>query len=109
MAVGSSILWLAAALGVLDYSRCYASAVLPRDAVPAGFVAPPYYPAPHGGWTASWADSYAKAKALVEQMTLAEKTNITGGVGIYMGRSLSEPRRPVLHAGKESYYCLNKC
>ncbi|KAM7198108.1 Glycosyl hydrolase family 3 N terminal domain containing protein [Naviculisporaceae sp. PSN 640] len=80
MAVGTGALLLAAAVGV------HASAVLPRDAVPAGFVARPYYPAPHGGWTASWADSYAKAKALVEQMTLAEKTNITGGVGIYMGR-----------------------
>ncbi|KAM7204363.1 Glycoside hydrolase superfamily [Rhypophila sp. PSN 637] len=89
--MGTSFLWLAAALGLLD-SGCHASAVLPRDAVPAGFVARPYYPAPHGGWTASWRDSYAKAQALVEQMTLAEKTNITGGVGIYMGNTGSADR-----------------
>lgn len=56
-----------------------------RDTVPAGYVAAPYYPSPHGGWTEDWSASYAKAKALVEQMTLAEKTNITAGTGIYMG------------------------
>ncbi|EFX04545.1 beta-glucosidase [Grosmannia clavigera kw1407] len=58
-----------------------------RDAVPAGFVAAPYYPAPHGGWTADadWTASYAKAQALVAQMTLAEKANITSGSGFYMG------------------------
>jgi beta-glucosidase len=59
------------------------AAVVPRQS--AGYVAAPYYPAPYGGWTANWADSYAKAKALVDKMTLAEKTNITAGTGIYMG------------------------
>lgn len=53
--------------------------------MPASYVAAPYYPSPHGGWTGDWSASYAKAKALVEQMTLAEKTNITAGTGIYMG------------------------
>ena len=28
-----------------------------------------------------WADAYAKAKAFVSQLTLAEKVNITTGVG----------------------------
>lgn len=56
-----------------------------RDAVPAGFVAAPYYPTPHGGWADDWADSYAKAVELVSQMTLAEKTNITAGSGFFMG------------------------
>lgn len=65
------------------------SDVWERDAVPAGYVSLPYYPAPHGGWTSDWSASYAKAKALVEQMTLAEKTNITAGTGMYMG----EPHR----------------
>ena len=44
-----------------------------------------YYPAPYGGWTSDWSDSYQKAKSLVDQMTLAEKTNITSGTGIFMG------------------------
>lgn len=65
---------------------CHGSSVIrPRDSVPAGYVALPYYPAPHGGWTSDWSASYDKAKALVEKMTLAEKTNITAGTGIYMG------------------------
>jgi hypothetical protein len=57
----------------------------PRDSVPDGYVAKPYYPTPHGGWASDWSVSYAKAQALVGQMTLAEKTNITAGTGIYMG------------------------
>ncbi|KKA27855.1 hypothetical protein TD95_003253 [Thielaviopsis punctulata] len=48
-------------------------------------VSPPYYPAPFGGWVSDWASSYEKAKILVDNMTLAEKTNITAGTGIYMG------------------------
>ena len=85
MAFGSQLLWLSLALS-LFHDTCAAATVQPRDSVPAGFYAPPYYPAPHGGWVASWKESYAKAQALVSQMTLAEKTNITGGVGIYMGK-----------------------
>ena len=38
-----------------------------RDA-PAGFVAAPYYPTPHGGWVNSWKASYAKAAILVASM-----------------------------------------
>ncbi|KAK4109490.1 glycoside hydrolase family 3 protein [Canariomyces notabilis] len=58
----------------------------PRDPVPAGYYAAPYYPAPHGGWLDSWKEAYAKAEALVSQMTLAEKTNITSGTGMFMGK-----------------------
>ncbi|KUI64454.1 putative beta-glucosidase F [Cytospora mali] len=61
----------------------------PRAAVPDGYVAAPYYPAPYTGWVSSWSDSVQKAKALVDTMTLAEKANITAGTGIYMG---SAPR-----------------
>ncbi|CVL09861.1 hypothetical protein FPRO06_12622 [Fusarium proliferatum] len=50
-----------------------------------GFVAAPYYPAPYGGWDEAWADSYARAKKMVDSMTLAEKTNITAGTGLFMG------------------------
>ncbi|KAF1833818.1 beta-glucosidase-like protein [Decorospora gaudefroyi] len=62
------------------------AAIQQRDPVPAGYVAAPYYPAPHGGWTADWSESYRKASALVSNMTLAEKTNLTAGTGIFMGR-----------------------
>ncbi|KUI60783.1 putative beta-glucosidase F [Cytospora mali] len=57
----------------------------PRAAVPDGYVAAPYYPAPYTGWVSSWSDSVQKAKALVDTMTLAEKANITAGTGIFMG------------------------
>lgn len=45
----------------------------------------PYYPSPKGGWVSTWADAYEKAQALVSQMTLAEKVNLTSGTGIFMG------------------------
>lgn len=52
----------------------------------AAFQSPPYYPAPKGGWAHTWTASYFKAQKLVELMTLAEKVNITTGVGWMMGR-----------------------
>jgi beta-glucosidase len=83
---GTSVRSLLFTLGTLS-SVSHASPVEPRqNAVPAGYVALPYYPTPHGGWTSDWSASYSKAKALVEKMTLAEKTNITAGTGIYMGK-----------------------
>ncbi|KAF2270870.1 beta-glucosidase-like protein [Lojkania enalia] len=63
-----------------------ALAIEKRIPVPAGYVAPPYYPAPRGGWTSDWSESYRKASMLVSNLTLAEKTNITAGTGIFMGR-----------------------
>ncbi|KAM6486816.1 glycoside hydrolase family 3 protein [Trichoderma sp. SZMC 28011] len=63
-----------------------AAAAAAQGWVPDGYYVPPYYPAPYGGWVDEWRQSYAKAKALVDSMTLAEKTNITAGTGIYMGR-----------------------
>jgi hypothetical protein len=44
------------------------------------------YLAPHGGWVSDWSESFQKASSLVSTMTLAEKTNITAGSGIFMGR-----------------------
>jgi beta-glucosidase len=58
--------------------------ILRRDSVPAGYEANPYYPAPKGGWVSSWSEAYAKAQNVVSQMTLAEKVNLTSGVGLYM-------------------------
>lgn len=62
------------------------AAIDKRIPVPAGYVAHPYYPAPHGGWAPDWAESYRKASLIVSNLTLAEKTNITAGTGIFMGR-----------------------
>lgn len=56
-----------------------------KSFVPEGVYVPPYYPAPYGGWVDDWKSAYSKAKTLVDSMTLAEKTNITGGTGIFMG------------------------
>ena len=42
----------------------------------------PYYPSPWMDPNADgWQDAYAKAKAFVSQMTLAEKVNLTTGIG----------------------------
>ncbi|POR32601.1 Beta-glucosidase [Tolypocladium paradoxum] len=51
---------------------------------------PPVYPSPEmvGG---IWADAYHRAKALVGNMTLEEKANLTGGVNLGSGCSGSIP------------------
>ncbi|PYI36582.1 beta glucosidase [Aspergillus indologenus CBS 114.80] len=51
----------------------------------ADAYSPPYYPAPPGGWISDWSAAYAKAQAVVSNMTLAEKVNLTTGTGMYMG------------------------
>jgi hypothetical protein len=71
-------------LATLSPSLSSAAVLDLRDPVPAGYVAAPYYPAPYGGWDSSWSSAYEKAVALVSQMTVAEKVNITGGTGLYM-------------------------
>ena len=87
--------------GLLIYIACYISAytatchghqdaaeqratVNARDAVPAEYVAKPYYPSPAGGWIPDWKSSYAKASVIVQNMTLAEKVNLTSGTGYFM-------------------------
>lgn len=71
----------------LSLSSCiWAASIEKRLPVPSGYVAAPYYPAPHGGWVPDWSESYQKAAAIVSNLTLAEKTNITAGTGIFMGR-----------------------
>ena len=62
----------------------HVSSFTKRDPVPPGYVSPPYYPTPKGGWVAEWATSYAKAQLVVANMTLAEKVNLTTGTGLYM-------------------------
>lgn len=41
---------------------------------------PPVYPAPRGTGTGDWADAYAQAQAIVAQLSLEEKVNLTGGI-----------------------------
>ncbi|KAA8568696.1 hypothetical protein EYC84_007697 [Monilinia fructicola] len=62
--------------------------IVKRDSVPAGYVAAPYYPTPKGGWVDTWTAAYAKAQIIVAQMTLAEKVNLTTGIGELMGRCI---------------------
>lgn len=48
---------------------------------PTDGQSPPWYPTPNGGTVGEWQESYAKAKDMVERMTLVEKVNITTGTG----------------------------
>ncbi|KAJ4364234.1 hypothetical protein N0V95_000856 [Ascochyta clinopodiicola] len=52
-----------------------------KASVPLDGLSPPWYPAPKGGADPAWEESYKKAAALVKQMTLVEKVNITTGTG----------------------------
>ncbi|KAF2858272.1 glycoside hydrolase family 3 protein [Piedraia hortae CBS 480.64] len=44
-------------------------------------TSPPSYPSPWGSGMGDWAASYAKARAFVSKLTLAEKVNLTTGTG----------------------------
>ncbi|POR33362.1 Beta-glucosidase cel3A [Tolypocladium paradoxum] len=59
-------------------------------------VSPPVYPSPQGKGAGRWADAYASARALVRQMTLEEKANLTRGFGrddnVCAGNTGSVPR-----------------
>ncbi|KAL7945430.1 glycoside hydrolase family 3 protein [Trichoderma barbatum] len=83
-----------------------AAAAAAQSWVPDGYYVPPYYPAPYGGWVDDWRASYTKAKALVDSMTLAEKTNITAGTGIYMGERCVGNTGSALRVGLPQL-CLN--
>ncbi|KAG6015333.1 hypothetical protein E4U54_003677 [Claviceps lovelessii] len=77
-----------------------------KSFVPDAYFVPAYYPAPYGGWTKDWQESYRKARAFVDSMTLAEKTNITGGSGIFMGGHCSGNSGSALRLGFPQL-CLN--
>jgi beta-glucosidase len=84
----STILLIVASLGQAQGRPPGGAAdITKRNTVPDGYEAKPYYPTPKGGWISSWADAYAKAEKVVASMTLAEKVNLTSGVGLYMVRS----------------------
>jgi beta-glucosidase len=52
-----------------------------KASVPKDGLSPPWYPTPKGGSDKLWEESYKKAAAMVKQMTLPEKVNITTGTG----------------------------
>ncbi|QSZ36677.1 hypothetical protein DSL72_006558 [Monilinia vaccinii-corymbosi] len=65
---------------------------------PATGQSPPWYPTPPGGTLSQWSESYKKAAALVEKMTLPEKVNITTGTGFKMGLAVGNTA-PALNVG----------
>lgn len=65
---------------------------------PAYGLSPPWYPTPKGGSTSTWAASYQKAALMVQNMTLAEKVNVTTGTGWMMGLAVGT-NGPAVHVG----------
>lgn len=50
-------------------------------------ISPPFYPSPLGGRIENvWQDAYNEAKAIVETLDVAEKVNITTGIGMSWSR-----------------------
>ncbi|GKT62863.1 glycoside hydrolase family 3 protein [Colletotrichum tofieldiae] len=68
-----------------------------KGAPPTG-QSPPWYPAPKGGISKNWAESYKKAGEMVSKMTLPEKVNITTGTGWMMGLAVGTTG-PAVHVG----------
>src|SRR5690554_2688153 len=71
---------------VIFVSLAAAGTVPLQERQAQNYDSPPYYPSPKGGWTSDWAASYQKAAAMVGQMTLAEKVNVTTAIGWQMVR-----------------------
>lgn len=85
------VIWLLiAAGGALVYKKI-------REEPPYG-QSPPWYPAPKGGSSANWAESYKKAYVMVNRMTLTEKVNVTTGTGWMMGLAVGT-NGPAVHVG----------
>lgn len=80
-----SLLLLPLLQGLVNAIPVNEPALVEKRTLPAGYYNPPYYPTPKGGWASEWDDAYAKAAAVVSEMTLAEKVNLTTGTGLYMG------------------------
>lgn len=61
----------------------YPDAISPNPNVVLGAqtnqTSPPRYPSPWGTGAGEWATAYEKAIAIVEQLTLGEKVNLTTG------------------------------
>ncbi|ORY19231.1 beta-glucosidase-related glycosidase [Clohesyomyces aquaticus] len=72
---------LATWTALLASQLCAAQGYTNQSEVPLYGQSPPVYPTPNGKGSsnAEWSSSYARAKALVAQMTLDEKSNMTHG------------------------------
>ena len=68
-------------VGIIFWSVLAAGGYWLYTTPPKDGLSPPWYPTPAGGTVSSWAESYAKAAKLVEQMSLPEKVNVTTGTG----------------------------
>jgi beta-glucosidase len=68
-------------VGIIFWSILSAGGYWLYTIPPKDGLSPPWYPTPAGGTVSSWAESYAKAAKLVEQMSLPEKVNVTTGTG----------------------------
>ncbi|EON66750.1 hypothetical protein W97_05996 [Coniosporium apollinis CBS 100218] len=73
---GMKVFSLLAASSFLRYAS--AQDVIRNDTFFYG-QSPPVYPSPEIEGLGDWGDAYAKAQAFVAQLTLEEKTNLTGG------------------------------
>lgn len=74
------LVFVACVWTVLALGNWWVHASPPKDG-----ESPPWYPTPKGGTLGDWAESYKKAAALVEKMSLVSKVNITTGTGWQMG------------------------
>ena len=75
------LLFTVAVLALLSAGGFWAYKV---GGIPPDGQSDPWYPAPRGGTVREWQESYKKAAALVDQMTLVEKVNLTTGTGWMM-------------------------
>jgi beta-glucosidase len=73
---GLVLLFVATTVMILSAGGIWVWKLAPPDG-----MSPPWYPTPKGGTDPAWAESYKKAAALVKQMTLVEKVNVTTGTG----------------------------
>ncbi|KAI9836146.1 MAG: hypothetical protein M1837_003455 [Sclerophora amabilis] len=53
-------------------------------------TSPPFYPSPWGSGSGDWDGAYTKAREFVSQLTLAEKVNLTTGVGWQLAKCVGE-------------------
>jgi len=53
---------------------------------------PPRYPSPWAKGKGEWAEAYEKAVDFVSQLTLAEKVNLTSGIGYVTSGIDQQPR-----------------
>ena len=83
------LVFLAATVLILATGGIWAYKV----SAPEDGLSPPWYPSPKGGTDKAWEESYKKAAALVKQMTLPEKVNITTGTGWAMDLCVGQTGR----------------